>query len=47
MRLKKNNVYIVRLVREGKKILEDLKILGEGFTFIHRYFTRTSEKEML
>ncbi|WP_243290345.1 DNA-binding protein WhiA [Bacillus sp. FJAT-47783] len=35
MRLKKNNVYIVRLIEQGKKILEDLKILGEGFTFNH------------
>ncbi|MDP4084055.1 MAG: DNA-binding protein WhiA [Bacillota bacterium] len=35
MRLKKNNVYIVRLSEQAKGILEDLKILGEGFTFIH------------
>jgi cell division protein WhiA len=35
MRLKKNNVYIVRLSRLAKEILEDTKILGEGFTFIH------------
>ncbi|PLR78141.1 DNA-binding protein WhiA [Bacillus sp. V3-13] len=35
MRLKKNNVYIVRLSEDGKRILEDLKILGDGFTFIH------------
>ncbi|PLR85367.1 DNA-binding protein WhiA [Bacillus canaveralius] len=35
MRLKKNNVYIVRLSEEGKRILEDLKILGDGFTFVH------------
>jgi cell division protein WhiA len=35
MRLKKNNVYIVRLADQAKNILEDLKILGEGFTFIH------------
>ncbi|MGR3765763.1 DNA-binding protein WhiA [Rossellomorea sp. NS-SX7] len=35
MRLKKNNVYIVRIKEDTKKILEDLKILGEGFTFIH------------
>ncbi|WP_053368196.1 DNA-binding protein WhiA [Bacillus sp. FJAT-27245] len=35
MRLKKNNVYIVRLAQEAKEILEDLKILGEGFTIIH------------
>ncbi|HYK71780.1 MAG TPA: DNA-binding protein WhiA, partial [Pseudoneobacillus sp.] len=35
MRLKKNNVYIVRLKDKAKEILEDLKILGEGFTFVH------------
>ncbi|WP_316572341.1 DNA-binding protein WhiA [Neobacillus sp. YIM B06451] len=35
MRLKKNNVYIVRLAQDTKEILEDLKILGEGFTIIH------------
>ena len=35
MRLKKNNVYIVRLTDRAKEILEDTRILGEGFTFIH------------
>ncbi|MGE6257460.1 DNA-binding protein WhiA [Heyndrickxia sporothermodurans] len=35
MRLKKNNVYIVRLKAKAKEILEDLDILGEGFTFVH------------
>lgn len=35
MRLKKNNVYIVRLAKQAKEILEDLKILGEGFMFTH------------
>ncbi|MCA1055395.1 DNA-binding protein WhiA [Rossellomorea aquimaris] len=35
MRLKKNNVYIVRIKEDTRMILEDLKILGEGFTFIH------------
>lgn len=35
MRLKKNNVYIVRLSEKAKGILEDLKILSEGFVFIH------------
>jgi cell division protein WhiA len=34
MRLKKNNVYIVRLAEQGSFVLEDLKILGEGFEFI-------------
>lgn len=35
MRLKKNNVYIVRLVDQARVILEDLKILKEDFSFIH------------
>ncbi|MBS4205092.1 DNA-binding protein WhiA [Lederbergia citrea] len=35
MRLKKNNVYIVRLKKNAEKILRKLKILGEGFIFIH------------
>jgi DNA-binding protein WhiA len=35
MRLKKNNVYIVRLNENARGILEDLKILGEGFAFVH------------
>lgn len=35
MRLKKNNVYIVRLKKDAEEILRDLKILGEGITFIH------------
>ncbi|MFD1739389.1 DNA-binding protein WhiA [Bacillus salitolerans] len=34
MRLKKNNVYIVRLVKNARMILEDLHILREGFEFI-------------
>ncbi|TDL78866.1 DNA-binding protein WhiA [Peribacillus frigoritolerans] len=33
MRLKKNNVYIVRLIEKAREILEDLGILGENFTF--------------
>jgi cell division protein WhiA len=35
MRLKKNNVYIVRLSHRAKEILEDTKIIGDGFTIIH------------
>jgi len=35
MRLKKNNIYIVRLKQHAEKILRDLKILGEGLTFVH------------
>ncbi|PLR67291.1 MULTISPECIES: DNA-binding protein WhiA [Bacillaceae] len=34
MRLKKNNVYIVRLIEKAREILEDLNILGENFTFV-------------
>jgi cell division protein WhiA len=34
MRLKKNNVYIVRLIEKAKAILEDLNIIEEGFTFV-------------
>lgn len=35
MRLKKNNVYIVRLNDSAREILEDLQIIGEGFEIIH------------
>lgn len=37
MRLKKNNVYIVRLVERAQEILEDLKIVNsnEGFSFLY------------
>ncbi|QVY61132.1 DNA-binding protein WhiA [Cytobacillus gottheilii] len=35
MRLKKNNVYIVRLAEGASTILDDLKILSEGFVFTH------------
>lgn len=35
MKLKKNNIYIVRFAEEAQDILMDLKILGEGFTIIH------------
>ena len=35
MRLKKNNVYIVRLAEEARYILEDLKIIGVGFEFVN------------
>ncbi|WP_062354334.1 DNA-binding protein WhiA [Bacillus kwashiorkori] len=36
MRLKKNNVYIVRMASNGEKILKDLHILKEGFEFNHQ-----------
>ncbi|TFD95849.1 DNA-binding protein WhiA [Jeotgalibacillus sp. R-1-5s-1] len=35
MRLKKNNVYIVRIAEQAREILEDLNILGEGFSLNH------------
>lgn len=35
MRLKKNNVYIVRLSERVREILEDLKIIEEGFSLTH------------
>jgi cell division protein WhiA len=34
MKLKKNNVYIVRLRKNAKEMLEDLMILQEGFIFL-------------
>ncbi|MCP8970623.1 DNA-binding protein WhiA [Ectobacillus ponti] len=34
MRLKKNNVYIVRLVEKAKEVLEDLRIIEEGFSLL-------------
>ncbi|WLR50511.1 DNA-binding protein WhiA [Bacillus tianshenii] len=43
MRLKKNNVYIVRLKSNAKEVLEDLGILGDSFTFVRtisKAFTR-------
>ncbi|WP_203363206.1 DNA-binding protein WhiA [Bacillus sp. REN10] len=35
MRLKKNNVYIVRLKEQAREILEDLAIIEAGFSFVH------------
>lgn len=45
MRLKKNNVYIVRLKSKAKDILEDLKILGENFTFDHHISSSLIKKK--
>ena len=47
MRLKKNNVYIVRLVDDARQILEDLRIIGEGFEFVTAYLPRIDYEEML
>ncbi|MEH6940895.1 DNA-binding protein WhiA [Bacillus sp. JJ722] len=35
MKLKKNNIYIVRFSENAQEILMDLKILGDGFTIIY------------
>lgn len=45
MRLKKNNVYIVRLIHRAKEVLEDLKILEEGFVFVHKISEQLVEKQ--
>ncbi|HHY74098.1 MAG TPA: DNA-binding protein WhiA [Bacillus bacterium] len=45
MRLKKNNVYIVRLVQQAKEILEQLGILGENFQFIRSISNEFSQKK--
>ncbi|WP_050180195.1 DNA-binding protein WhiA [Domibacillus robiginosus] len=44
MRLKKNNVYIVRLKESAQAILDDLGIIEEGFSFIHHIASRMTEK---
>lgn len=35
MKLKKNNVYIVRMSSGGQRVLTDLEILGDGFEILH------------
>lgn len=35
MRLKKNNVYIVRIKEKAEEILRDLLIIQDGFSFVH------------
>ncbi|MCM3773161.1 MULTISPECIES: DNA-binding protein WhiA [Priestia] len=45
MRLKKNNVYIVRLVEKTRMLLEDLRIVEEGFTFTHRISPELVQKK--
>lgn len=42
MRLKKNNVYVVRISREAREILESLKIVDNTFAF-----TRTIDTELI
>ncbi|MDQ0215962.1 DNA-binding protein WhiA [Oikeobacillus pervagus] len=45
MRLKKNNVYIVRLKEKAQTILEDLHIIEEGFTFVHQISEKLIKKK--
>lgn len=45
MRLKKNNVYIVRLIEKAKFILEDLSILEEGFTIVRTISEKLVKKK--
>ncbi|WP_456277715.1 DNA-binding protein WhiA [Bacillus sp. AK128] len=45
MRLKKNNVYIVRLVKNARGILEDLHILNTGFEFIREISPAIAKKK--
>lgn len=45
MRLKKNNVYIVRLIEKAKFILEDLNILEEGFNIVRSISEKLVKKK--
>ncbi|PGS51994.1 DNA-binding protein WhiA [Bacillus sp. AFS041924] len=45
MRLKKNNVYIVRIKEEAKHILNDLYITGEGFSFTNEIAKELIQKK--
>lgn len=45
MKLKKNNVYIVRLVERAQEILSDLRILKDGFTIIHEIDSQLVEND--
>jgi len=45
MRLKKNNVYIVRVIERAKEILEDLKIINEDFTKIEEIYPKLVTKK--
>ncbi|NJP37136.1 DNA-binding protein WhiA [Alkalicoccus luteus] len=42
MRLKKNNVYVVRISKDARRLLESLKIVDETFSF-----TRTIDRELI
>ncbi|WP_100401737.1 DNA-binding protein WhiA [Bacillus sp. FJAT-42315] len=45
MRLKKNNVYIVRLKEHAREILEDLSIIETGFSFVHNISAKLIENQ--
>jgi len=45
MKLKKNNVYIVRLKENADRVLSDLNILKESFTFVRTISSTYLEKE--
>lgn len=45
MRLKKNNVYLVRISREAKHLLEKLCIIKEGFHFIRNISPEIIQKQ--
>jgi DNA-binding protein WhiA len=45
MRLKKNNVYIVRLADNARGILENLKIVEEGFSLTHTISSELIKKK--
>lgn len=45
MRLKKNNVYVVRIKKETRMLLEELKIVDESFTFTREICPELIEKD--
>lgn len=45
MRLKKNNIYIVRLKERAREILEDLAIIENSFSFVHNISLSLIEKK--
>ncbi|SFE93757.1 DNA-binding protein WhiA [Alteribacillus iranensis] len=44
MRLKKNNVYLVRIAEEAQRLLEDLHIMEEGYQFNRNISSAITEK---
>lgn len=45
MKLKKNNVYIVRITEKANQILDELRIMGESFSFVNQIDETLIEKE--